>query len=182
MKNNFAESVFNYFQNKLKETGKPLSETEAQLLKRAETEMNLYPISVLSEEDIEKLGYKVDDYDRKKLPHMADKLGEWNCEQLFWDNLNQLAGLAGFQKMKGHKGMMHDYFHALNQGQRIDYIMVVAQHKGAKIPVTEYIFIGDEGEPDRECLLTGVSIHDLEPYFDKNNQCDFYIKEYIDFE
>ena len=59
MKNTFAESVFNYFQNKLKETGKPLSEVEAQLLKRAETEMNLYPISVLSEEDIEKLGYKV---------------------------------------------------------------------------------------------------------------------------
>ena len=54
MKNTFAESVFNYFQNKLKETGKPLSEVEAQLLKRAETEMNLYPISVLSEEDIEK--------------------------------------------------------------------------------------------------------------------------------
>lgn len=182
MKNTFAESVFNYFQNKLKETGKPLSEVEAQLLKRAETEMNLYPISVLSEEDIEKLGYKVDDYDRKKLPHMADKLGEWYCEQLFWDNLDQLACLAGFEKMKGYKGMMHDYFNALNEGEKLNYVMVVVQHKGAKIPVTEYIFIGDEGEPEMECLLSVKSISDLEPYFDENNQYDFYIKEYVDFE
>lgn len=182
MKNNFAESVFNYFQNKLKETGKPLSEVEAQLLKTAEIEMNRYPISLLSEEDFEKLGFKVTEKERKKLPHMADKLGDWYHEQLFWDNLDQLACQAGFQKMKGYKGMMHDYFHALNQGQQIDYIMVVVQHKGAKIPVTEYIFIGDEGEQDRECILAGVSIHNLEPYFDENNQFGFYIKEYINFE
>ena len=182
MKNNFAESVFNYFQNKLKETGKSLSEAEAQLLKRAETEMNLYPISVLSEEDIEKLGFEITEKDRKKLPHMADKLGEWYCEQLFWDNLDQLTCLAGLKKKKGYQGMMHDYFQALKQGERIDYIMVVVQHKGAKIPITEYIFLGEEGEQDMECILTGISIHNLEPYFDENNQYGFYIKEYIGFE
>ena len=107
MKNNLAESVFNYFQNKLKETGKPLTETEAQIYKMAESEMNCYPISVLSEEDIEKLGFKLNPQERKMLPHMADKLGEWYCEQLFWDNLDQLASSCGFEKIKGYEGMMH---------------------------------------------------------------------------
>lgn len=77
MKNSFAESVFNYFQNKLKETGQSLNEIETQLLKDAEVEMNLYPISVLSEKDLSKIGYKLKDMDRKVLPHMAEKLGEW---------------------------------------------------------------------------------------------------------
>ena len=182
MKNNFAESVFNYFQNKLKETGQPLTETEAQLFKDAEHEMNLYPISILSEEDIEKLGFKVTEKDRKLLPHMADKLGEWYCEQLFWDNLDQLASLCGFEKVKGYQGMMHEYFRALNEGEKLEYVMVIVQYKGAKIPVTAYIFIGNEGEPDRECILSVKSMSELEPYFDENNQHDFYIKEFVEFE
>ena len=182
MKNNLAESVFNYFQNKMKETGQPLTETEAQLFKDAEHEMNLYPISVLSEEDIIKLGFKLKDSDRKLLPHMADKLGEWYCEQLFWDNLDQLACMCKFEKAKGYEGMMQAYFQELNEGEKLDYVMVVVQHKGAKIPVTAYIFIGDEGEPEMECILSVKSMSELEPYFKEDNQYDFYIKEFIGFE
>ena len=181
MKNQFAESVYNYFQFKLKETGIPLNEIESQLLAEAKKQMKQYPISFLTEDDFVKLGYKLDNKDRKRLPGIAHRLGEDYREQIFWDSLDELARDLGIERADNCEAMMAEYFNLLNEGKYINSVFVVVQYKNAKLPVTATIALVDGHDKGVNHIMTVNSIMDLQPYFDENNPYDFFIKQYIEF-
>ena len=181
MKNQFAESVYNYFHFKLNKTGEPLNELESKLLAEAKEQMKQYPISILTEDDLVKLGYKLDNQDIKKLPGIADRLGEDYREQMFWDSLDEYARSMGIKRADDYDEMIAEYFNLLNQGKYVNSIYVVVQYKNAKLPVTATIAFVDGHDIDKNNLMTVNSIMDLKPYFDENNPYDFFIKQYIEF-
>lgn len=180
MKNVFAESVYNYFQLKIKETGIPLNENEMQLLAEAKKQMKQYPISILTEDDFVKLGYKLDKYDRKRLPAIADRLGEAYREQMFWDDLDEYARNLGIDRSDNCDAMMAEYFKLLKEGKYVNSIFVLVQYKNEKLPKTATIALKDGHDTGENHIMTVNSMMDLKPYFNNNNPYDFYIKQYIE--
>lgn len=181
MKNVFAESVYNYFQNKINKTNKPLNKVEQSIFSESVKQMNRFPISVLTEDNLVKLGFKMEECDRKKLSHLADRLGESYQEQMYWDSLDELAQELGFEKANNCETMMNDYFNLLKEGKFVKSAIVVVKYKNAKLPVTATIALEDEAVADKNCILKVNSIMDLSTYFDENNPNDFYIKQYVEF-
>ena len=179
--NEFAESVYNYFQSKLNKTGEPLNEVESQLFKEAEKFRRCHPISCLTMDDIISLGYETEPEDEKKLPFLAEKLGEDYREELYWDNLDNLAYRYGFNRNNGYKLMIEDYETRISNGTEITSVSLIIQYKNQDIPVMAIAAIGDDNSVVAGQILNVKKVEELKPYFDKKNHYGFYIKEHIDF-
>ena len=177
----FAESVYTYFQNKMKETGEPLNEVESQLFKDAERFRHCHPISCLTMDDIVKLGYGTSPEDEKKLPFLAEKLGESYHEELYWDNLDNLAFRYGFNRNNGYELMVEDYKTRLANDCEITSVSLIIQYKNQPLPTTAIVAIGENVTANAGQIMSVKNPEELKPYFDKNNRYGFYIKEHIDF-
>ncbi|MBQ9655934.1 MAG: hypothetical protein IJV38_07925 [Prevotella sp.] len=57
-----------------------------------------FSISQLSREDLEQQGFDTSNVDDKMMQHLADKLGDDYCEQLFWVSLDIIAESMGIPK------------------------------------------------------------------------------------
>ena len=177
---NFAETVYDYFKNRMEQTGEPLNDTESIIFKEAEKLKNKYPISFLSADDLRQLNYIVTEEDEKKLPCLSEALGleykEWYC-----DTLDNLAYANGFVRCNAYDMMLKDYKERVNDSLSTNELCVVVQYKNEKIPVMATIGIGNSPKTDEKFILTVKDAEELKPYFERDNRYGFYIVEHLDF-
>lgn len=178
MYTNFAESVFKYFQNRIAETGQPLNETEEQIYKQAEKCIGHFPISCLTKEDLDKTGYDTNNVNNKQLQHLASKLGDDYHEQLFWDNLDNLAYRYGFDKRSACAEMRYEYEQFLAENETVDAVAVIIQDKNNN--KLSMVTIGI-GQNEKDAFFNVKGFDELCGLFEKENGQGFYIKEHVGF-
>ena len=177
----FAEEVYDYFKSRRKQTGKALTDVESHLFSEAKKRMKEYPVSILVEADLKKLGYSIKTEDKKKMASLAQLLKEDYYKQLYWNNLDEHAQELGFEKANNCEAMMNEYFRLLKEGCFVKSVTVVVQYKSSKLPCRVNIAIEDVAKKEQNCIFKVKSIMDFKTYFDENNPGDFYIKQYVCF-
>lgn len=182
MYTNFAKSVYTYFQNRMKETGLPLDTLESQIFRQAERCSHSFPISCMTRDDLETLGYKVDDVDDEKLQRLAVKVGDDFHEQLYWDSLDSLAFRYGFDKRNPCEEMRQEYEQLMVENKTVKSASVIIQYKNNDQLSQVIIALSDNGEEKDGYFLKVENLDELCALFNKDNRYGFYIKEFISFQ
>ena len=177
---NFAETVYNYFNNRMQQTGEPLNETESLIFIEAQKRMGKYPIIYLSAESLKELNYIVTENDEKKLPLLAESL-ETECKEWYTDLLDNMAYSFGFVRSDAYEMMVEDYETRLSNGAEMSSISLIIKYKDQKIPETAIVALGENVNVDAGQIMNVKNLEELKPYFDKDNRYGFYIIEHIDF-
>ena len=177
---NFAETVYNYFRNRMMMSGEPLDEMESSIFRESEKLKNQYTVASLSADDLRQLNFVVTEEEEKKIPVMAEALA-LEYKDSFYDYIDNLAYTNGFVRCNAYDMMLKDYNERMSDNIPVSKIYVIIQYKNEKIPVTANICFYSYADNTDNPILMINSIEELKPYFDKNNKYEFYIVEHLDF-
>lgn len=179
MYTNFALSVLNYFKGRMAESGQPLDDAEKQIFAQAQRCSAVFPISCLPREDLESVGYNTAGVSDSQMQHLAGKLADSYHEQLYWDNLDNLAYRYGFVKRGVADAMRSEYDSLATGGEVVTGAVVVIRHKDSNRLEQVVIALGaDSGGTAFHCA---TDIDALCALCDPQNPHSFYIDNLISF-
>lgn len=178
MYTNFAEKVLNYFKNRMACGGQPLDETEMDIYRQAQQCAGVFPISCLSRGDLESVGYDTDGVDDRRMQLLAGKLADSYREQLYLDDLDNLAYRHGFVKRGTADIMRGEYRSLVAEGEKVTVAVGVIRYKDSGRLQQVCISLGD-GSVD--CFHSVKDIDALCALCDPHNRYGFYIDCLISF-
>ena len=182
--NKLAKDVYRYFVDRIAETGQPLNEKESALFEHARSCMERYPISCLSREDLEQIGYQTDNLSAENMLHLASKLGDDYVEQMFWTSLETMAEIHHIPAKKVTDRIREAYENGCQEKDSPHCVTVIICYKDGGGAKRVHIGIGQTPDKFKDWKLfhTVKDVDELCALCDENNRYGFYIDNLVGFE
>ena len=184
---NLAQDVYRYFVDRIAETNKPLSEIESAIFEKARSLMNAYPISYLTQEDLESKGYDTSHLTSVQMNCLADKLADNYHEYLYWESLESIADAYNIPKKEVATHMRDTYDKQSFNADKPCFATVIVADNGGDSFKRIHISIGNVPEDYKKPEWVENFVHHVQNidelclFCEPDNQYGFHIEDFIEF-